>query len=67
MKSKQFDTFLRLETADGTALANDDDGGGHPDARLEFTPPAAGDCRVVAMAFRQGATGAFTLTVHPRR
>src|SRR5689334_6925851 len=42
MTSKDIDPFLRLEDAKGMELANDDDGGGFPNARIVFACPKDG-------------------------
>jgi hypothetical protein len=66
MVSKDVDSFLRLEDANGKELARDDDGGGFPNARIVFTSPEAATYRIIATTFSgrfSGEAGAFTLTV----
>jgi thiol-disulfide isomerase/thioredoxin len=62
MKSKDFDTFLRLEDAAGKKLDEDDDGGEGSNSRLFFEAPKDGMYRIVCTSF-DGKNGAFTLTV----
>ena len=64
MTSAQFDTFLRLEDEQGKVLAeNDDISEDNLNSRIVFTAPAAGSYRIVATAFEQRGTGAYTLTI----
>ena len=65
MKSQQIDSYLRLENATGKQLAQDDDSGGYPDARIIFQCREAGTYRIVATTFVQ-ALGGFTLTVREK-
>lgn len=58
-----FDTWLRVEDANGNELAYNDDGGQGLNSRLEFTPKQDGDYRLVVTSYRAGATGAYILTV----
>ena len=62
MKSKQIDSYLRLESSAGLQLAEDDDSGGFPDARIFFHCPADGVYRIIATTFIS-ATGPFTLMI----
>jgi hypothetical protein len=64
MSSDDFDSFLVIQDAAGKQLAFDDDSGGGTnglDAKLDFTPPAAGTYKVFAASLK--GTGKFTLTV----
>jgi serine protease Do len=63
MVSKDFDSYLRLETAQGNQLAEDDDSGGDLNAQILFAPEADGSFKVIATRFEDG-TGNFTLRVH---
>jgi hypothetical protein len=63
MKSKEMDSYLRLEDPAGQSIAEDDDGGGFPDARIVIRAPKTGDYTIVATTFAAGATGKFTLIV----
>jgi hypothetical protein len=60
--AKAVDPLLRLLNKDGKQLAEDDDGGGFPNARIIFKVERAETYGVVATCFGQGK-GAFTLTV----
>ncbi|MFO0965647.1 MAG: caspase family protein [Gemmataceae bacterium] len=51
LESSEFDSYLRLEDAAGNQLAEDDDSGGERNARIRFTPRAAGEYRVIATAY----------------
>jgi hypothetical protein len=62
LQSTDFDSYLRLEDADGKQLANDDDGGGFPNARLRFTAPRDGEYRIIATSFN-AKTGRYTLKI----
>jgi thiol-disulfide isomerase/thioredoxin len=62
MKSKDVDSFLRLEDPAGQQVAEDDDSGGFPDARIVYKAAKTGDYKIVATTFG-GGTGKFTLTV----
>ncbi len=58
-----FDTWLRIEDAQGNELKSDDDSGEGLDARIVFTAPNAGVYRIVVSSFSAGATGNYVLTV----
>jgi hypothetical protein len=60
--SNQFDSFLRIENADGQQLGQDDDSGGNLNARLTFVCPADGRYRIFATTFAVGQ-GQYELTV----
>jgi hypothetical protein len=62
MKSKEFDSYLRLENPGGAQVAADDDSGGYPDARIVHQAQESGAFKVVATSFAGGA-GNFTLTI----
>ncbi len=62
MKSKDVDSYLRLEDSAGKEVAFDDDGGGFPDARITYKAPKTDDYKIIATTFG-GGTGKFTLTV----
>jgi hypothetical protein len=63
MRSQQIDSYLRLLDPDGKQVAEDDDSGGFPNARIIYKAPKAGTYKVIATTFPPGATGRFTLTV----
>jgi hypothetical protein len=60
---KEFDPFLRLEDPDGKQVAQDDDGGGFPNARITFTAQRGGEYKIIATTFGKGMTGKYLLTV----
>jgi hypothetical protein len=61
MKSRAFDSFLRLENPDGMQVAEDDDSGGNLDARIIYRAPRSGDYTIFATSIEAGK-GKFTLT-----
>ncbi len=61
--SERTDPVLVILDAQGTVVAEDDDGGGYPNARIEFDVPADGDYTVVATVFDETTYGSFTLEV----
>jgi hypothetical protein len=64
MKSTNFDSYLFFESPDRRLLAQDDDGGGYPDARIIYKATESGKFRVIASHFGAGgALGQFTITV----
>jgi hypothetical protein len=62
-KGTKLDTFMRLETPDGKLIAEDDDGGGFPNARIVHKALKDADYRIVATSFEPGQIGAFTLKI----
>lgn len=60
--NSQWDNYLRLEDENLQQLAEDDDSGGFPNARIQFRAPADGTYRVIATSFG-GAVGPFTLKI----
>jgi hypothetical protein len=56
------DPFLFLTNSTGQVLAQDDDGGGFPNARIIFFPAQDGEYRIIATSINR-ALGSFTLTV----
>lgn len=66
MTSTDFDPFLMLYAGgsdEGEFLAEDDDGGGFPDARISVTLPVSGLYTVVAGSAGAAATGDYALRV----
>ena len=57
------DSYLRLEDLNKRQLAEDDDGGGFPNARIIFQCNETAVFRVIATSFGANQQGAFTLTV----
>jgi thiol-disulfide isomerase/thioredoxin len=62
LKSTDFDSFLRLEDSTGKEVAFDDDGGGFPDAQINYKAPKTGDYTIIVTSYDKKA-GNFTLTV----
>ncbi len=62
MISGAFDSYLRLEDPNGLRLAEDDDGGGYPNARIVHAARSNGNYRVIATSFG-GGTGPYTLHI----
>jgi len=64
LHSAAFDAYLKLVGANGKVLAeNDDIAPGNQDARLIFTPLAAGKFRIVATSFEGRGIGRYVLTI----
>jgi S1-C subfamily serine protease len=65
MKTREagFDPYLRLENSAGQQLAEDDDGGGFPNARIVFRCQATGDYRIIATTFAPNMQGQYLLVV----
>jgi len=63
LRSTAFDTFLRLEDAQGKQIAVNDDGGGGLNSRLEYSPDRVGDYRLVVTSYTPLATGDYALDV----
>jgi hypothetical protein len=63
MVSAQVDCYLRLEDGKATQLAENDDGGEGTNSRIEFTPSADGEFRVVTTTCSDNEAGAYTLQV----
>jgi hypothetical protein len=61
--NSQWDNYLRLENAQGVQLAQDDDSGGFPNARIIFRAPADGWYRIIVTSFAPQASGPYTLRV----
>lgn len=66
MKSKDLDSYLRLENPKGDEVAHDDDSGGFPDARIIYKAEETGNFKIYATTYAGGATGKFTLTAKDR-
>jgi hypothetical protein len=60
------DPYLRLEDAQGQQLAQDDDGGGFPNARIVFNCTQTGAYRIICTSFGANQQGRYTLTVQER-
>lgn len=63
LESLEFDAFLRLEDSAGKKLAEDDDGLGDLNARIQFRAPRDDSYRIIVTSFTPGETGSFELVV----
>jgi hypothetical protein len=64
MKSTNFDSYLFFESPTKQLLAQDDDSGGYPDARIIYKATQNGKFRVIASHFGNGGNlGQFNITV----
>lgn len=65
LASADFDAFLLIRGPgiDASHDLQDDDSGGHCNARLSFAFPASGEYTIIATTSTARATGAFTLAV----
>ncbi len=63
LNAKTLDPYLVLTDAAGKKLAEDDDGGGFPNARIVFRAEQAGLFRIQATSYLNRGAGPFTLTV----
>ena len=64
MTSSDFDTYLRLETAQKKVLAKNDDIAPHNlNSRILFTPKEDGLYRIIATSFGQEGAGAYALRI----
>jgi serine protease Do len=57
------DPYLILEDAKGTKLAEDDNSGGFPNAKIVFQPTETGRYRIIATTYGADETGNYTLIV----
>ena len=65
LSSTQFDAYVQFLDPWGGKLAEDDDGGGHKNSRLSFTPREAGRYQIVVNNSGDSQkTGRYTLAVH---
>jgi S1-C subfamily serine protease len=60
---KKYDPYLRLESPEGTDLAQDDDSGGYPHSRIVHRPTKTGTYRILVTSCEPKQTGTFTLTI----
>jgi hypothetical protein len=64
MTSGNFDSYLYFESPEGKLLAQDDDGGGYPSARIVHRATKTGKYRVICTYFGGGpVNGQFNVTV----
>jgi serine protease Do len=66
MVSRDLDSYLVLESADGKVLDRDDDSGGMLNARITFACPKDAIYRVTTTTLRPNTTGNFTLSVQEK-
>ncbi|MFO0864596.1 MAG: protein kinase [Gemmataceae bacterium] len=66
LQSADFDTFLRVEEANGKFVAENDDGGDGSNSRVTFRTLRPLTHRLLVTSFEAGSTGNFTLTVKKR-
>jgi tetratricopeptide (TPR) repeat protein len=57
------DPYLVLVNPQGQVVAQDDDGGGFPNARIIYRSPETGLYRIYATTFARGMTGPYRLTI----
>ena len=62
LNSNAFDSYLVLTSPQGQVVAEDDDGGGFPNALIVYAPTQSGEYRITATAF-DGQLGAYQLSV----
>jgi hypothetical protein len=59
------DPYMFLENPAGIVVAQDDDGGGYPNARIVFAAAETGTYKIIATSFGAGMTGRYTLVARP--
>jgi hypothetical protein len=62
-KTEGLDPYLRLEDPNGKVVAQDDDGGGFPNARIYYKATVSGDHKIICTTFAANMFGKFSLTV----
>ena len=60
---QKLDPYLRLEDPSGRQVAQDDDGGGYPNARILYQAEKDGKYKIICTTFAPNQTGKFSLTV----
>ncbi|HEU0054541.1 MAG TPA: trypsin-like peptidase domain-containing protein [Longimicrobium sp.] len=63
LRSDAFDAWLVVDDPNGPMMEHDDDSAGGTDAQLTITLPHAGRYLILANSLREGATGAYTLSI----
>ena len=63
LSSDAFDSYLGLASADGTVIAEDDDGGGGLNSRIVATLPATGTYIILANSALPNQFGGYTLSL----
>jgi serine protease Do len=67
MRSTEIDPYIVLFDPTGDKIAEDDDGAGKKDARIEITLPANGIYTLYANSYEVGESGKFSLTARTDR
>jgi hypothetical protein len=62
-KTEGLDPYLRLEDPNGKVVAQDDDGGGFPNARIYYKATVTGDYKIICTTYAANMFGKFSLTV----
>lgn len=62
--SDSFDTMISLRDRSGTILAQDDDGGGGSNSRIEFVPQSSGTYEVWVTSFSSQSYGNYTVSIY---
>ena len=62
-----FDSYLFFESPQGNLLAQDDDGGGFPSARIVHQAAESGNYRIICTYFGGGGFGPFNLQVTEKK
>ena len=66
LNSKDFDTFLRLESPDGKEVAfNDDIDEKDLNSRIIYLAPKTGEYKIIVTSYQKGTTGNFVLEMKP--
>ncbi len=63
MESSVVDSYLFLQDSSGKYITENDDGAGGLNARIEYTPEADGEYRIIATSLAGKSQGAYTLIV----
>jgi 3D (Asp-Asp-Asp) domain-containing protein len=58
-----YDPYLELYNPTGQLVAQDDDSGGFPNAKIVYTPTVAGNYQLKCRSFGNSSGGAYSLTV----
>jgi hypothetical protein len=65
LSSSSFDTYLYLVDPFGQVVAQDDDGGGGTNSRIQITLPTSGTYTAEVTSFLTNITGGYTLSLSP--
>ncbi len=64
LTSNQFDTYLGLLSSTDVVLAEDDDGGGQTNSRIQFVIPSSGIYIIAATSYQNEGSGTYTLSLN---